>query len=53
MVPRDPKKPRLFSCSGIVSCATEPDIKGIKEAARELSKELKVTLVIDRIHESR
>ena len=40
--PSDPGKPRLFSCSGIVSCAEEPDAEAIGASIRQLRSDLKV-----------
>ena len=47
--PSDPRKPRLFSCSGLVTSVDEPDHARIQEGIRSLRAELKgVTCIIER-----
>ena len=48
VVPKNPARPRLFSCSGIVSSVEEPDSAAIQASITQLRKDLKVSCVIER-----
>ena len=48
VAPADPRKPRLFSCSGLVSGAEEPDAKAMAASISRMRRELKVTCEIVR-----
>ena len=48
VAPSDPRKPRLFSCSGLVSGAEEPDAKAMAASISKMRRELRVTCEIVR-----